>query len=183
MPTISQVNIPVKNETTGEITMQLFDLPTGGGGGAGSPESIGIGYGICSTAYATTAKVATLSGYNLTKNGIVAIKFTNAVNASATLNINNKGAKPIYYRGVAIAKGIIKAGDTATFIYDGTSYHVLETDNPWRAEVRITSDPEEIVNVTNTTYGINDTVAMDSSGKGIYICKAPGTYVFSIEEE
>lgn len=180
MPTLSKLNLPVK--VGQNIQMITYNLPSGGGG-AGSPEEIGIGYGICNTAYATTAKTATLEDYVLTEGGIVAIKFTNAVNASATLNINGEGAAPIFYRGIAIVNGIIKAGDTVTLIYDGTNYHVLGTDNPWRAEVRITSDPEEIVNVTNTTYGINDTVAMDSEGKGIYICKAPGTYVFSIEEE
>ena len=181
MPTLSKLNLPVK--VGDDIQMITYNLPSGGGGGAGAPEDIGIGYGICSTAYATTAKTASLSDYVLTEGGIVAIKFVNAVNANATLNINSEGACPIYYRGIAIVNGIIKAGDTVTLIYDGTNYHVLGTDNPWRAEVRIKSDPDAVVDVTNTTYGISDTVAMDSTGKGIYICKAPGTYVFSIEEE
>lgn len=89
---------------------------------------LGQGYGTCATAEATAAKAAALSGYALTLGGIVAIKFTYAVPASATLNINSKGAKNIFYKGAAITANIIKAGDTVTFIYDGTQYHVISID-------------------------------------------------------
>ena len=181
MANLSQFTLPVLNETTGEIEIKTFNIA--GGGGAGSPEGIGIGYGVCSTAYATTAKTAVFEGYNLKKNGVVAIKFVNNVNAGATLNINSEGAKPIYYRGQPIVEGIIKVGDIVTFVYDGTNYNILTTDNPWRAEIRINSDPDAVIYITNTTYGLSDTIACDSEGKGYYICKAPGTYVFTLPEE
>lgn len=90
--------------------------------------SLGQGYATCSTAEATTAKVGTLSSYALTTGGVVAVKFTYAVPASATLNINSKGAKAIYYKGAAITAGVIKAGDVATFIYNGSQYHLLTVD-------------------------------------------------------
>lgn len=90
--------------------------------------SLGQGYGTCATAAATAAKVVTMSSYALTTGGIVVVKFTYAVPASATMNINSKGAKNIYYKGAAITANIIKAGDTATFIYDGTRYHLLAVD-------------------------------------------------------
>ena len=93
-----------------------------------SNASLGQGYGTCSTAEATTAKAVTLSSYTLIKGGIVAVKFTYAVPASATMNINSKGAKAIYYRGAAITAGVIKAGDVGVFIYDGTQYHLLTVD-------------------------------------------------------
>lgn len=93
-----------------------------------SNASLGQGYGTCATAAATTAKAVTLSSYSLTKGGVVSVKFTYAVPASATMNINSKGAKAIYYRGAAITAGIIEAGDVATFIYDGTQYHLLTVD-------------------------------------------------------
>ena len=63
MANLSQFTLPVFNETTGKIEMKTFNIA--GGGGAGSPEGIGIGYGVCSTAYATTAKTAVFEGYNL----------------------------------------------------------------------------------------------------------------------
>lgn len=90
--------------------------------------SIGYGYGTCSTAAATTGKEASLTGYDLRTGSIVSIRFTNAVPASATLNINSKGAKSIMYRNAAIAANIIRAGDTATFVYDGTYYHLISID-------------------------------------------------------
>ena len=91
--------------------------------------SLGQGYGTCSTAEATAAKVVTLSSYSLTTGGVVSVKFTYAVPASATMNINSKGAKAIYHKGAAIKAGVINAGDTATFIYNGTYYHLLSVDN------------------------------------------------------
>lgn len=93
-----------------------------------SNATLGQGYGTCATAEATTAKVVTLSSYALVVGGIVAVKFTYAVPASSTLNVNSKGAKAIYYRGAAITANVIKAGDIATFIYDGSQYHLLTVD-------------------------------------------------------
>ena len=95
-----------------------------------TPQSLGIGYGTCSTAESTAAKVATLSGYSLVTNGIVSVKFSYNVPASATLNINSKGAKAIYYRGAAITANIIRSGDIATFIYNGSQYHLISIDRP-----------------------------------------------------
>ena len=90
-----------------------------------NPESFGIGYATCSTAETTPAKVAVFSGYILRKNGIIAVKFTYAVPANSTLNINKKGAKNIFYRGVKITAGVINAGDIATFVYDGAQYQLI----------------------------------------------------------
>jgi hypothetical protein len=89
--------------------------------------SLGQGYTTCSTAAATKAKTASLSSYSLETGGIVVVKFTYDVPAGATLNVNSKGAKAIYYKGVAITDGVIKAGDTATFIYS-SRYHLISID-------------------------------------------------------
>lgn len=96
--------------------------------------SLGHGYATCATAASTTAKVGTLASYTLTLGGIVAVKFTYAVPAGATLNINSKGAKAMFYRGAAITADVIKAGDIATFIYDGTQYQLLSVDR-WQADI------------------------------------------------
>ena len=95
--------------------------------------SLGQGYATCTTAAATTAKVGTLSSYSLATGGIVSVKFTYDVPASATLNINNKGAKNIYFRGAAITAGVIKAGDVATFIYS-SRYHLISIDR-WHNDI------------------------------------------------
>lgn len=93
-----------------------------------SNASLGQGYGTCSTAEATKAKEVSLSGYALVVGGIVSVKFKYAVPASATMNINNKGKKAIYHKGAAIKSGVIEAGDIATFIYNGSQYHLISID-------------------------------------------------------
>ena len=129
-----------------------------------SQASLGQGYATCDTAESTTAKVVTFSSYGLATGGIVAIKFTYAVPASATLNINSKGAKAIYYKGAAITAGIIKAGDVATFIYDGTQYHLLSTD---RTKVEISR---------SLTSGVKiGTITIDGIGVDLY-CRDNDTH-------
>ena len=121
--TISQFTLPVRDASTGNVTNVTFNLP-----GSTSPEENGFGYGTCSTAYITTAKEVTLSSFNLKKNGIVSVTFTNAVPSNATLNVNSTGAKAIYHRGAALLNNVIMQGDTATFIYDGTHFNLIAID-------------------------------------------------------
>jgi len=92
-----------------------------------SNASLGQGYGTCDTAAATAAKEVTLSSYALTTGGIVAVKFTYDVPANATMNINAKGAKYIYYKGAKITAGVLKAGDIGVFIYS-SYYHLIGID-------------------------------------------------------
>ena len=102
-----------------------------------SNASLGQGYATCSTAEATVAKAATLSSYTFSNGGIVSVKFSNAVPASATLNINSKGEKAIYFRGAAITANVIKAGDIATFITEDAStdkYHLISIDR-WQNDI------------------------------------------------
>ena len=88
-------------------------------------QSLGNGYGVCSTATDTAAKTVALSGYALTVNGRVSIKFDESVLADATLNINSTGAKAIYYKGAAITDNIILGGDIVTLVYNGTQYEIV----------------------------------------------------------
>lgn len=93
-----------------------------------NPPLLGGGYATCDTAEATAAKVAVLGGYALVFGGIVSVKFTYAVPANATLNINNTGAKPIHVNSTNITAGIIKAGALATFVYSGSAYRLVAVD-------------------------------------------------------
>lgn len=96
--------------------------------------ALGHGYATQNNSAAASAVTAALSSYTLTVGGIVSVKFTYDVPASATLNVNSKGAKAIYHRGAAIAAGVIKAGDTATFIYS-TYYHLISVDRDESADL------------------------------------------------
>lgn len=95
-----------------------------------TPVKLGFGYGHCTTAAATAAKAVAISGYTLNTGGIVSVLFDNDVQAGATLNITSKGAKAIYHKGAAIKDGVIKAGDTATFMYSG-QYHLVSIDRDY----------------------------------------------------
>lgn len=91
-----------------------------------TPEDLGFGGGLSQDS--GTARTVAVTDYELVTNGIVAVTFAVDVPANATLNVNSKGAKPIFYRGSAIVANVIRGGDTVTFQYDGTNYKVLCID-------------------------------------------------------
>ena len=87
---------------------------------------IGLGYGTCSTAATIQAKEVLIANFLLMKNMPVSILFTTAINVdNATLNISSTGAKPLYIGGEALKSGTVKAGMTATLIYDGTNWNIV----------------------------------------------------------
>lgn len=138
--------------------------------------SLGQGYATCSTAESTTAKTASLSSYALTTGGIVSVKFSNAVPASATLNINSKGAKSIYHKGAAIKAGVIKAGDVATFIYS-SQYHLISVD---RGMTTVTTSAEGLMSASDKTkldgIATGATAVSESTVSGWGFTKNTGTY-------
>lgn len=117
-----------------------------------SNASLGNGYGLCTTAADAVAKTATLTSYVLSTQGRVSIKFEEAVPAAATLNINKRGAKAIYYKGAAIENGIIVGGDIVTFVYNGTQYEVV---NIYR-EAKPALTPGEHISFIDGAITVND---------------------------
>ena len=80
-------------------------------------------FATCSTAAATQAKTASITGFNLVTGARVTIKFTvTNTAANPTLNVNGTGAKEIKYRGSAISTGYLAANRVYEFVYDGTDY-------------------------------------------------------------
>ena len=80
-------------------------------------------FATCSTAAATQAKTASVTGFNLVTGAKVTIKFTvTNTAANPTLNVNGTGAKAIKYRGSAISTGYLAANRVYEFVYDGTDY-------------------------------------------------------------
>ena len=104
----------------------------------------GFGYGTCSTYGSSTDKTVDIAEFSPSVSGIVVIKFINAVIPGSTLNINNTGAKPIYYRGDNSYSGevAIQDGDTATFVYDGRGYHIISVDRDENTKYDFTYDSE-----------------------------------------
>ena len=103
------------------------------------PRGLGFGYGTCATAAATAAKTASILGTNTPNfvnrdGGIIVIKFTNAVGKNSTLNVNNGGAKSLFYHGKNIVDGVINAGDTVTLMLMVNVYHVVAVENSGNAD-------------------------------------------------
>lgn len=100
------------------------------GVGTLSNAKLGQGYGTCATSTTTVngIRYVTFQNYELVNGGVVAIRFQYDVPASSSLSINNKTVKRIRHRGGDLAGGVIKAGDIAYFLYDGTYYRLLGID-------------------------------------------------------
>ncbi len=81
------------------------------------------------TLYATaggtsTALTASLIHFELAV-GVYINLMVGTVGANATLNVNNTGAKPIYYNGVAIGANMLSEDNIYTFIYDGVRWLIV----------------------------------------------------------
>ena len=142
--------------------------------------SLGQGYATCSTAASTKAKTASLSSYTLSTGGIVAVRFSYDVPAGATLNINSKGAKAIYHKNAAITDGVIKAGDTATFIYS-TYYRLISIDRDYATKEYV-DEAIESIDVTNqlTNYALKTELPTKTSqltNDSGYLTSIPSEYV------
>ena len=83
-------------------------------------------YAVCSTAAATAAKTATISGFRLFTGAVAYIKFSvKNTAANPTLNISSTGAKAIQYQGAAISSSYLNANRTYAFVYDGSVYQLI----------------------------------------------------------
>ena len=139
-----------------------------------------------STAAGTAAKSASCSGYTATANTYVHIVFTqsNSAASALTLNINGKGAKPIYINGSASSSTnyTLPAGSYIAF-YDGTNYH-LRTDNKLPANITgtvnghtVNKDVPSNAVFTDTTAltSMTGTLAIDHGGTGATTAAAART--------
>ena len=88
-------------------------------------------YATCSTAAATSAKVATIadgsSTFVLEKGARICVSFTYANTASAaTLNVASTGAKAICWNGSALVSSQYwQAGAVVDFVYDGNGWSIV----------------------------------------------------------
>lgn len=136
--------------------------------------ALGQGYAVQNNSAASATITAALGSYALTVNGIVSVKFTYDVPANATLNINSKGAKAIYNKDAAITSGVIKAGDTATFIYN-TYYRLISVDR-WQDK------QDALVSGTNLKT-VNSTSLLGSGNVSVQPTLVSGTNIKTINNE
>lgn len=136
--------------------------------------------GTCSTEAATAAKIVPLTGFSLVANARVTVKFTVTNTATnPTLNVNNTGAKPIYYRGSAISAGILAANRTYDFIYNGTQFELVgdvNTDTNTDTKVTNTLATTTKAYITGTTSATTNT-GTQVFDTGVYLDTENGALV------
>lgn len=116
-------------------------------------------FGTCSTAADTAAKVVSLTSFTLVTGARITIKFTvTNTAASPTLNVNGTGAKPIVYRGSAIAAGYLAANRVYEFVYDGTNYALVgdidtNTNTTYSAGAGLTLNGTKFEHTNSVTAG------------------------------
>ncbi len=105
-------------------------------------------FAVCSTAAATAAKTVSCTGFTLITGAEITV-FFNTTNTATnpTLNVNNTGAKPIFYRGAAISAGFLAANRIYNFRYTGSAYSLVGDIN------------------TNTTYSNMTGATASAAGK------------------
>lgn len=128
--------------------------------------SLGIGYCECTTAASTKEKVAELSGYVLTIGSVVSVRFTYAVPASSTLNINDTGAFSIRHKSGAITANVITAGTTAIFMYDGTYYRLISYESGTYSLSAASGSFTCSTSSTSVTVGFQPKAVIIKIGKG-----------------
>lgn len=82
-------------------------------------------YGTCSTPSATAAKDVKLPGFSLVTGAKITVVFSNSNTEDAvTLNVNNTGAKPVFYLGAPMTHRLLKLSRNIgnDFVYDGTNW-------------------------------------------------------------
>ena len=140
-----------------------------------NPNSNTVPTAYCTTAAGTAAKAATCTNYVLTANTYIPVLFTNAnsVSGAITLNINGKGAKPIYINGEASSASnhTLPAGPYISY-YDGTAYH-LRTDGKLPASISgdaatvnghtVAVDVPSGAQFTDTTYTAGTNIQISAS--------------------
>lgn len=123
-----------------------------------------VNYGVCSTAAATAAKVVACAGFALKTGAHILVKFTvtNTVTPTAaaplTLNVNNTGAKSIFYHGsAAFTASYVSANRVIEFVYDGTQYAVV---GDWDSNTRYSN----MTGATTSTAGKAGLVPAPAAG-------------------
>lgn len=133
-----------------------------------------ICYATCDVAKGTQAKTAALTtgSLTLTAGARVAVKFKYENTAAApTLNVDDTGAKAIYWNGAALSSPQYwQAGATLEFIYNGTQWDLVgiakdnNTHITYSLSANQTSSSEDLTLKLTPSSGTANTVAIKGGG-------------------
>ena len=175
---INNVAVTASDITAGQTYKFVYDLTNARWNGTV------CNFGQCTTAKATAAKTVTIAGITkLTKNMTILVQFTADDTAeNATLNVNDLGAKPVYYQGAPITAAAF-AAKTYEMTYDGTNWNILGSryftvcDTAAATQMKIVNFGSVVsladerlifVKFTNANTKAKATLAIGSNGKPIY---------------
>jgi hypothetical protein len=129
--------------------------------------------GVCSTSANTAAKTVSVDGnFTLTAGVFVAIRFEQMNAASnPTLNVNNTGAKAIFYRGAAwkTSQDPARQYDTILMTYDGTQWMISALLEPNKVNLSNASSTLRAKNFNlDTSTSSNGTITRTSGIQDLY---------------
>ena len=129
--------------------------------------------GVCFTSASTAAKTVSVDGdFTLTAGVFVAIRFEHMNAASnPTLNVNNTGAKAIFYRGAAwkTSQDPARQFDTILMTYDGTQWMISALLEPNKVNFSNTSSTLRAKNFNlDTSTSSNGTITRTSGIQDLY---------------
>ena len=129
--------------------------------------------GVCSTSANTAAKTVSVdSDFTLTAGVFVAIRFEQMNAASnPTLNVNNTGAKAIFYRGAAwkTSQDPARQYDTILMTYDGTQWMISALLEPNKVNFSNASSTLRAKNFNlDTSTSSNGTITRTSGIQDLY---------------
>lgn len=129
--------------------------------------------GVCSTSADTAAKTVSVDGnFTLTAGVFVAIRFEQMNAASnPTLNVNNTGAKAIFYRGAAwkTSQDPARQYDTILMTYDGTQWMISALLEPNKVNFSNASSTLRAKNFNlDTSTSSNGTITRTSGIQDLY---------------
>lgn len=129
-------------------------------------------FGVCSTDGATAAKVVSCTGFTLVTGARITVKFSNTNTvASATLNVNNTGAKVMTYNNMSLPINTLLANEIYEFIYDGTSYCLVGAMRVGSTELASNGTLIRYNSTTNKIeFVIANTVVGTLSNTGVFNC-------------
>lgn len=164
------------NFETGAVSIDSDCITVGSESLTSTVRGMRAQYGTCETTAATRAKAVACENFALRTGATVSVRFTYSNSAaSPTLNVNGTGAKPIQLNGAAIPEGAWwKAGETVTFVYDGTNWVV--TDGA--AMAQIVTNRNDISTLTSTAQQFD--LSLKSHAETLTQLKA--TYCTSVTE-
>ena len=128
-------------------------------------------FAVCSTAAATAAKTATISGFKLFTGAVAYIKFSvKNTAANPTLNISGTGAKAIQYQGAAISSSYLNANRTYAFVYDGSVYQLI-------GDINTDTKYSVFTGATTSAAGKTGLVPAPAAGYSSRFLRGDGTWV------